>query len=104
MPEDWVSELERQEHWSGAFPTVRNIIATLRYDSEMVRRKRYPPGEEYVDVLINAGWHVKAIVSLGEQARDWVRVSGLPNTSIPHSASMPSNAIAASVRGAFGWL
>ncbi|MCG3774427.1 MAG: hypothetical protein JW395_1250 [Nitrospira sp.] len=58
LPGDWVNELERQEHWSGAFPSVRNILATLRYDSEIVSGRRYPPGEEYVDVLIKAGWSV----------------------------------------------
>lgn len=104
LPADWVNELDRQEHWDGAFPCVRNVIATLRYDSELVRGVRCPPGEEYVDVLINAGWHVKVIVTLGSPARDWVRVSGLPNIAIPNSASVPSNAIAASVRGALGWL
>ena len=104
MPQDWVREIEGHEHWYGAFPSVCNIIATLRYGAESVRGVMCPPGEEYVDVLIKAGWHVKAIVSLGEPARDWVRVSGLPNIAIPHSASMPSNAIAASVRGALGWL
>ena len=104
LPGDWVNELDRQEHWSGAFPSVRNILATLRYDSEIVSGRRYPPGEEYVDVLIKAGWLVKGIVSLGEPAREWVRVSGLPNIAIPDSASIPSNTTAASVRGAFGWL
>jgi hypothetical protein len=35
-PKDWVKELEGQEHWFGAFPSVRNIIAPLRYDSDVV--------------------------------------------------------------------
>ena len=102
-PKDWVQELDGQEHWFGAFPSVRNIVAPLRYDSEVLNGRRYPTGEEYVDTLIKAGWWVKAIVSLGEPARDWVRVSGVPNISIPDSTSVPTNAVAASVKHALGW-
>ena len=102
-PKDWVKELDGQGHWFGAFPSVRNIIAPLRYNSEVVNGQRYPSGEEYVDTLITAGWCVKAIVSLGEPARDWVRVSGIPNIAIPDSTSIPTNAVAASVKQALGW-
>jgi len=102
-PKDWVKELEGQEHWFGAFPSVRNIIAPLRYDSDVVNGQRYPSGEEYVDTLIKAGWWVKVIVSLGEPARDWVRVSGIPNIAIPDSTSIPTNAVAAFVKQALGW-
>jgi hypothetical protein len=102
-PKDWVQELDGQEHWFGAFPSVRNIVAPLRYDSEVLNGRRYPTGEEYVDTLIKAGWWVKAIVSLGEPARDWVRVSGVPNISIPDSTSVPTNAVAASVKHGLGW-
>ena len=102
-PKDWVQELDGQEHWFGAFPSVRNIVAPLRYDSEVLNGRRYPTGEEYVDTLIKAGWWVKAIVSLGEPARDWVRVSGVANISIPDSTSVPTNAMAASVKHALGW-
>lgn len=102
-PKDWVKDLDGQEHWFGAFKSVRNIIAPLRYDSEVVNRRRYPSGEEYVDTLIQAGWWVKAIVSLGEPSRDWVRVSGIPNIAIPDSVAIPTNAVAASVKQALGW-
>ncbi len=103
-PKDWVQELDGQEHWFGAFPSVRNILAPLRYDSEVLNGRRYPTGEEYVDTLIKAGWWVKAIVSLGEPARDWVRVSGVPHMAIPESRSVPTTDIAASVRHALGWM
>ena len=102
-PKDWVQELDGQEHWFGAFPSVRNIVAPLRYDSEVLNGRRYPTGEEYVDTLIKAGWWVKAIVSLGEPARDWVRVSGVPYIALPDSTSVPTNAVAASVKQALGW-
>jgi len=102
-PKDWVKDLDGQEHWFGAFKSVRNIIAPLRYDSEVVNRRRYPSGEEYVDTLIQAGWWVKVIVSLGEPSRDWVRVSGIPNIAIPDSTSIPTDALAASVKQALDW-
>jgi hypothetical protein len=102
LPGDWVSDLEH-DHWHGAFPSVRNIIATLLYDAETLRGVSCPPGEEYVDALINAGWCVKGIVSLGEDTRSWVRHSGLPYIAIPNAPTIPSNAIAATVRTAFGW-
>jgi hypothetical protein len=98
-----VKDLDGQEHWFGAFPSVRNIIAPLRYDAAVVNRRRYPSGEEYVNTLIQSGWWVKAIVSLGEPSRDWVRVSGIPNIAIPDSTSIPTNAVAASVKQALGW-
>jgi hypothetical protein len=103
-PEAWLDELEGQDHWSGAFPSVRNIIATLRYDSEIIKGQRYPTGEEYLDRIMNAGWRVKGIISMGEPARDWVRVSGIPYLAIPDSRCIPTNDIAASVRNAFRWM
>lgn len=102
-PEAWLDMLNGQDHWLGAFPSVRNVIATLRYDSEIVNGRRYPTGEEYVDAVINAGWEVKGIISMGEPARDWVRVSGISHMAIPESRSVPTNDIAASVRLALGW-
>jgi hypothetical protein len=103
LPSVWVTEMESTAHWRGGFPSVRNIIATLRYDAETTGGTVFPPGEDYVDALINAGWSVRAIVSLGEPARNWIRQSGLPYLSILKSQSMPSNAIAATVRKALGW-
>ncbi len=103
LPGAWVEKLESTTHWHGGFPSVRNIIATLRYDAETVGGMIYPPGEDYVAALIDAGWDVRAIISLGEHSRTWVRHSGLPCISIPESRSLPSSAIAVTVRRALGW-
>ena len=99
-PKELLDELNGKNHWQGEFDTVRNAVLVLRYDAF----NGCPDGKMYIHDFVNDGWVIQCVVSLGEPARDWVRLSGFQFLEIPNSASLPSNAVAAKVRTAFGWL
>ncbi len=98
-PEELLRDLN-DSHWKGQFKSMRNALVPLRYDPDSGQ----PAAECYVQALLNDGWTIKGIASLGEKARDWLKNSGLPYIEVPNSTSVPSNVVAAQVRAAFGWL
>ena len=98
-PEELLLDLN-DSHWKGQFKNLRNALVPLRYDPA----EGQPAAEFYAQALLDDGWSIKVVVSLGEPARPWLQNSGLPYIEIPNSTSLPSNAIAAQVRAAFGWV
>lgn len=88
---------------------ITNILVPLRYNPNDHKGITYPAGEYYVNYLIDQGWDIMAIISLGENARDWVKESGAPFASYiatkhPVNLDMSPNELVAKVRNNFGWI
>jgi len=80
---------------------VANALIPLRYNSQQILP--FPPGISYVERLIHDGWLIRAIVSLGEPERDWIRYTGIRFAAIPESKQLPGSIVAARIRQLFGW-